>query len=76
MTKEKLREMLGVPHDLRIAQYLYNMFRDKEQSLEIVYRIKKGGEAKIVEQDVLGIDFFYVSDAEFIKRLKKGLDEK
>lgn len=54
---ERVRHLLQVPDELRIAQHIYNQFRDYENKLTD----KQGG-------FVVGIDIFYVSDEEFCKR--------
>ena len=50
---EDIRELLNVPKDQRIAQYIYNQFRH----LEI-----KEGESR-------GVDIFYVKDEDFIHQI-------
>lgn len=70
--KEEIRKILNVPKEQRIAQYIYNCFRDREQHLEvIIHQPKRKDNEK--EYSALGIDIFDVSDAEFIERIVKGL---
>lgn len=66
---EEIRKILNVPKEQRIAQFIYNKFRDHEQSLAVLVREKD----KMYEKDALGIDIFYVEDSEFAKRFA---DEK
>lgn len=68
-SQEEVRKVLNVPKELRIAQYIYNIFRDYEKELSVTL-VEKG---KFVDRECRGIDIFYVGDAEFIKKIKKGL---
>lgn len=70
MEKEEIRKILNVPKEQRICQYIYNLFRDYESDLA-VYVGQRG--KPLIEKQVQGIDIFYVDDAEFIKRIEKGL---
>lgn len=63
--EEKLRKLLNVPKEQRIAQYIYNQFRDYEDSYTMWSKFGKQNSQQV---DGRGIDIFYVSDAEFIKR--------
>lgn len=67
MNKQEIRKILNVPKELRIAQHIYNQFRDYEQSIEVM--IKHDG--KFIERGVQGIDIFYVEDDEFCKKFSK-----
>lgn len=66
MDKE-LRKLLKVPKEQRIAQYIYNTFRDYEQTLSVY--ANNGHE--VYEKEAQGIDIFYVEDDEFIKRFNE-----
>lgn len=70
--KEDVRKALNVPKDVRIAQHLYNLFRDYEQTMQI--SLKDGTWRH--DHQIQGIDIFHVSDAEFIRRIKKGIHEQ
>lgn len=62
MTKTEIRAVLKIPKGIRIAQHIYNLFRDYEM----------GGVETIndVQIDIPpGIDIFYVEDDEFVKRI-------
>lgn len=66
MTKTEIRAVLKIPKGIRIAQHIYNLFRDYERGgLRIV---------NDVQVDVPpGIDIFYVEDGEFVNRINEGL---
>lgn len=67
MKQEQIRKALNVPEGHRIAQHIYNKFRDYEDSIEVL--VKHDG--KFFERSVQGIDIFHVEDDEFIKRFEK-----
>lgn len=69
--KEEVRKVLNVPKGVRIAQHLCDLFRDYEQAMQV--SVKDGTWRH--DHSVRGIDISRVSDADFIKRLKKGTNE-
>jgi len=66
MTKTEIRAVLKIPKGIRIAQHIYNLFRDYERGgLHIV---------NDVQMDIPpGIDIFYVEDSEFVEKINKGI---
>lgn len=38
MTITEIRKALNVPRDLRISQYIYNIFRDYEQEMDLMVK--------------------------------------
>lgn len=62
--------VLEIPADQRIGQYIYNIFRDREKSMDIYLAVN---DKKHLEIGYRGIDIFDVSDTEFMKRINKGL---
>lgn len=66
----KIREILKVPENQRIAQFIYNQFRNYEDAIEIM--IKEDGDF-VSERSLRGIDIFHVEDEEFIKGISKKL---
>lgn len=66
MDKKQIREVLKIPKGIRIAQHIYNLFRDYERGgLRIV---------NDVQVDVPpGIDIFYVDDNEFVEKINRGI---
>ena len=66
MNKKEIREVLGIPKDQRIAQFIYNQCRSYEETMELnMYQ-----DGKFTEKNIRGIDIFHVEDTEFIKLLK------
>lgn len=67
MTKTEIRTVLKIPKGIRIAQHIYNLFRDYE----------RGGFQVIndIQFDVPpGIDIFYIEDSEFTNRINNGIN--
>lgn len=60
----KLRQILKVPKEQRIAQHIYNCCREYEKVLDIEFTDGK----KIYEPQ--GIDIFNIEDEEFIKLME------
>lgn len=73
MLKEikNLRTLLKIPKNIRIAQHIYNKFRDYEDRMEVSVKSKFGDKIAIKDYSSQGIDIFYVDDDEFIKRFLK-----
>lgn len=63
---DNIREILGVPKDMRIAQHIYNVNRDTETKVEIMH-VQDG---KFTELGSVGIDIFYQNDKQFINKCK------
>ena len=64
---EKIRELLNVPKDQRIAQHIYNSNRDVEINYQ--FNTITGGNRK--EHQGVGVDIFSIEDERFINKLKE-----
>ena len=64
---EKIRELLNVPKDQRIAQHIYNSNRDVEINYQ--FNAITGGNRK--EHQGVGVDIFSIEDERFINKLKE-----
>jgi len=65
--KQQIRDALGVPPGMRIAQHIYNVNRDTETNVNIQHY----HDGKFTELSSVGIDIFYQEDDYFIKKLSE-----